>query len=109
MIDFREMPYERPDVDAYRKAMEKAIDGMEKAEDYVAARKIFFEQQTLDDRIGTLFSLCSVRNTIDTNDAYYEGEMKWLREQFAGLIPLQKRWNQALTGNPFRSDFDGEF
>ena len=60
-------------------------------------------------RVETMFSLAYVRNTIDTNDAYYEAEVLWLQEQEASLIPLKKEYLQAFAASPFRKDFEAEF
>ncbi len=109
MMDFREMPYARPDMDAVKKCYETTIQRLREAASYTEAREAFFALQEQEKQSGTMMSLCSVRNTIDTTDAYYDGEMKWLREQNASLIPLRKRYQQAMAECPFRKDFEQEF
>ena len=109
MVDFREMPYERPDMDALRRCYEAAIDALKGAKSYQAARDAFFALQEEEEKADTMMSIGSVRNTIDTTDEYYDGEMKWLREQDAALIPLRKRYREALAGSAFRADFEAEF
>ena len=109
MMDFREMPYARPDMDETKRVYESAIEKLQSAANYQEARKAFFDLQERERQDSTMMSLCSVRNTIDTADAYYEGEMKWLREQSAALIPLRKRYQQSLADSPFRQDFEREF
>ena len=109
MVAFRDMPYQRPDMDEVRKAYEGAIDALLNAQSYGEARSAYFEHQEKEKRFGTMLSLCSVRNTIDTTDSFYDGEMKWLRAQSAGLIPLRKQFQSALASSPFRADFEKEF
>ena len=109
MVDFREMPYERPDMDETRKCYEAVIEKLKTAANYEEAREAFFALQEREKQAGTMLSLCSVRNTIDTTDAFYDGEMKWLREQNAALIPLRKQYQQSLASSPFRRDFEAEF
>ena len=109
MMDFREMPYARPDMEQVKARYQAAIGEMKAAASYAQARAAFFSVQEMEKAQGTVMSLCSVRNTIDTADAYYDGEMKWLREQSAALIPLRKAWNRALAESPFRQDFEAEF
>ena len=109
MMDFREMPYARPDMDAVKKCYETTIQRLREAASYAEAREAFFALQEQEKQSGTMMSLCSVRNTIDTTDAYYDGEMKWLREQNASLIPLRKRYQQAMAECPYRKDFEQEF
>ena len=109
MTDFREMPYKRPDMDEVKRCYEQAITALEDAAAYSDARAAFFALQDTQMQAGTMMSLCSVRNTIDTTDEYYDSEVKWLREQHAALIPLEKRYYEALAGSPFRADFESEF
>ena len=109
MLDFRQMPYERPDMDGMKQAYAAAIDALNGAESYAAARKAFFDLQEKEKQQHTMLSLCSVRNTIDTTDPYYDAEIAWLRKESAALIPLRKRYQQALAGCRFRADFEAEF
>ena len=109
MVDFREMPYSRPDAAAYREKMKSAAEALRKAGSYAEARKIYFDLQDAEVEIGTLFSIASVRNTIDTRDEYYEAEIKWLQAEFARMIPVEKEYTEALLACPFRKDFEAEF
>ena len=109
MIDFRQMPYKRPDMEAMKRCIEETTAVMHNAKTYQEARAAFFALQEQEQQAGTMMSLCSVRNTIDTTDEYYDGEMKWLREQNAALIPLRKKYREALAACTFRADFEAEF
>ncbi len=109
MIRFSEMPYRRPDVDGLRTAMEEATAKVLSATGYGEVRAAWFALQEKEREADTMSSLCHVRNTIDTTDAFYDGEIKWLREAFAKLIPQEKAWKKALAESPFRKDFEAEF
>ncbi len=106
---FQKMPYARPDMEALKQCYVKTIDRIENAAAYQEARDAFFALQEEETQMGTMFSLCSVRNTIDTADEYYAAEIKWLREENAGLIPLRKKYQEALANSPHRADFEKEF
>ncbi|MBQ3158882.1 MAG: M3 family oligoendopeptidase, partial [Clostridia bacterium] len=109
MVDFRDMPYARPDVEALKAAYRDTTKKLKDAQSYEQARSAFFALQDEEERRATMAVLCSVRNTIDTTDPFYEGEMKWLRTENASLIPLGKAYRQALAESPFRPDFEAEF
>ena len=91
MLAFKDMPYTRPDMDAMKKALAEATEKLRTAAAYEEARAAFFALQEQEKQSFTLISLCSVRNTIDTTDEFYDGEMKWIRELNAALIPLRKK------------------
>ena len=100
MVDFRDMPYARPDVEALKAAYRDTTKKLKDAQSYEQARSAFFALQDEEERRATMAVLCSVRNTIDTTDPFYEGEMKWLRTENASLIPLGKAYRQALAESP---------
>ena len=109
MVRFQDMPYVRPDMEALKAAYQETIEKLKSAASYEEARSAFFALQEAEDRRATMAVLCSVRNTIDTTDAYYDGEMKWLRTENASLIPLRKGYQEALATSPFRPHFEAEF
>ncbi|MBQ7146190.1 MAG: M3 family oligoendopeptidase, partial [Lachnospiraceae bacterium] len=96
MLAFQDMPYARPDMDAMKQALTTATEALHSAPGYEEARSAFFALQEQEKQNMTMMSLASVCNTIDTTDEYYDGEMKWIREQSAGLIPLRKKYQEAL-------------
>ena len=109
MTEFRNMPYARPDLAAYGEQMRQTAKILREAKTYEEARKAYFDLQKTEEAGETLFSIAYVRNTIDTRDAFYEAEVKWLQEEFAKMIPLEKEYSQALAACPFRADFEAEF
>ena len=109
MVKFSEMPYTRPDMEAMKAELEAAAGRMRNAGSYEEARAVFFDVQEKRQKTGTMFSIASVRNTINTADAYYEGEIRWLREQSARMMPVNIAWEKALTESPYRKDFEAEF
>ena len=109
MLKFQNMPYTRPDMEALTAAYAETTQRLKNAVSYAQAREAYFALQEKESQMGTLFSICSVRNTIDTTDPYYDGEIKWLREKSAALIPLRKAYREALASSPWRPDFEAEF
>ena len=109
MVKFSEMPYTRPDMEAMKAELEAAAGRMRNAGSYEEARAVFFDVQEKRQKTGTMFSIASVRNTINTADAYYEGEIRWLREQSARMMPVNIAWEKALVESPYRKDFEAEF
>ena len=109
MIRFSEMVYQRPDMEALKKAVEEAARKAREAENSAEIREAYFALQEMEKNVDTMYTLCYVRNTIDTRDAFYEGEVKWLREAFAQLIPQFNAWQKALAESAFRGELEAEF
>ena len=108
-MKFQDMPYERPDADALKKAYEEAAEKLLKAETYGEARSAFLEVQEEEEKAETMESICYIRNTIDTTDAFYNDELLAIREADASLIPVRQLYQKALSGSIFRGDLEKEF
>ena len=109
MMKFQDMPYERPDADALKKAYEEAAEKLLKAGTYGEARSAFLEVQEEEEKAETMESICYIRNTIDTTDAFYNDELLAIREADASLIPVRQLYQKALSGSIFRKDLEKEF
>ncbi len=109
MVSFSEMPYERPDFDALKAAYAATIEALQGASSYEEARAAFFDLQAKEQASGTMSSIASVRNTIDTTDPFYSEEMRAIRKGHASMIALRKQYQSALAESPFRADFVNEF
>ena len=108
-MKFQDMPYERPDADALKKAYEEAAEKLLKSETYGEARSAFLEVQEEEEKAETMESICYIRNTIDTTDAFYNDELLAIREADASLIPVRQLYQKALSCSIFRKDLEQEF
>ena len=109
MVRFSEIAYQRPDMDALKDAAEKATRKVCDAKSYTEAREAYFSLQEMEKAADTMYTVCHIRNTINTADPFYDSEMKWLREAEARMIPAFKAWREALAGSRFRKEFEAEF
>ena len=78
MQKFNELPYARPDIAAAVEQYSAYNKAFRKAESFAEAKAVFLEAEKLDIHLSTIASLVSVRNTMDTTDAFYEAEMAYL-------------------------------
>lgn len=109
MIRFSEIPYQRPDMEALKTTVEEATRKVREAKSSAEIREAYFAVQEKEQDADTLWVVCHIRNTIDTTDEFYDSEMKWLREADAQMIPVFKKWKEALAGSPFRRELEAEF
>lgn len=109
MQKFSELKYVRPDMPALAKKIERAVAELESAADYRSARAAFMEMERISSEIETVYSLASIRNTLDTTDKFYEDEVNYISAENARMTGINKRGAQALLASPFRADFEKEF
>lgn len=109
MWTFANLPYERPDMDALRAEYLGHIEKLAGADSYAQAKEAYLAQDRLMQHIQTLFTIVSVRNTMDTTDAFYDAEMTFVNHASAELVPLMKMALESLLATPYRAEFEAEY
>ena len=108
-MKFSEMPYERPDMSALKEQFTALTERLQNAPDYAAARAAFLEEQVLNKHVDTLFTLASVRHTIDTRDKFYDEEMEFANSAMPQIQQWQDSWTAAMLASPYRKNFAEEY
>ncbi len=109
MEKFSQLVYERPDMETAKREMEDYIQALKKAASYEEMRKLFLEQKEKEYRQGTMETIASIRNTIDTNDEFYDGEMRYLNQEGPQLGILCQKAEKVILDSPFRDQWEEEF
>lgn len=109
MIKFKDMPYERPDLEEAKNQMVSLTERMKSAEDYDTAREVFLEEDKLEKHLRTFQVLANIRHDINTKDEYYDGETKFWDAALPQLQEYLQNYTKALLESPFRSEFTEEF
>lgn len=108
-MKFSDMTYTRPDLEAAKAAISGCTEALNRAESYEEARAAFLKMQELHSHLYTADTLAYVRHTIDTRDAYYDEEARFLAEHLPLLREAQQEFQKALLSSPFRPDFEAEY
>ena len=108
-MKFSEMPYVRPDAEALKKQLAALTEQLKSAATYEAAREVFLEQQKVRRGMDTQATLASIRHSIDTRDAFYDGEEKFWNAVGPELEEYEQEWKAAMLASPFRKDFTAEY
>ena len=109
MQKFSELPYTRPDIAAAVEEYKRYSEAFKAAKTFEEAKKVFLDAEKLDTHLSTIASLCSIRNTMNTTDEFYEAEMAYLNENLPNLIPAEKAMKEDIVNGPFRADFEKEY
>lgn len=108
-MKFKQMTYERPDLEAVKEQLKELTLRFQSAEDYEYAKKIFLEKETTDKRIRTQMTLAKIRHSIDTRDTFYDNEMKFWNASLPVLQQYEKEWDRAMLESAFRPAFEAEY
>ena len=108
-MKFSQMPYERPDLEMLKNQLKDLTQKHRTAESYGAAKEAFLAKEALEQHVSTLATLANIRHSIDTRDAFYDGEMQFWNSAMPVLEEYIQAWTQSMLESPFRTDFEKEY
>ena len=106
---FSQIVYQRPDMAALKKRLKAHLRALKTAATYEKARAAYLASQEETGHVETRYVVASIRNTLDTSDKFYDGEMQFFNRAVAQLMPLSKAFTEALLRSPFRAQFEAEY
>ena len=107
-MKFSEMPYERPNIDEIKGALEAIEQKLLNAKSANEQLDAFRESEALGKRVNTLGTLVYIRNTINTKDEFYAGEREFVDEVMPLLAEAEQKVSLAMLASPFRAELEKE-
>ena len=108
-MKFSEMPYRRPDPEAVKAELTELTERLRAAASYAEARAVFLEKEEKGKAVETMGTLANVRHSIDTRDAFYDGEVEFWDAVGPELEEYEQAWLDAMLASPFRGEFAAEY
>ncbi len=108
-MKFREIPYNRYDVEQLKTSMAEATEKLKAAGSYEEAKEVFLSVEKLKDHWGTSSTLAEIRHSIDTRDSFYDAEVSFWDGANPEIEEYQQAFKEALLKTPFRGDFEKEY
>ncbi len=108
-MKFSEMPYERPNLEKLAAVAEQAaaaIKGAESAEEQIAA---YDEFETAAKHIYTLSTIASIRHSVNTKDAYYDEENRFMDENSPRIEAMNQKVIRTLLNSRFRPELEQHY
>ena len=104
-MKFSEMPYRRVE-DTVLSGLDDLTERFRAAASAEEQEQIYLEAQKLWAEIQTMMSICYIRSTIDTTDAFYEKEQEHNDQLEPLLTEKQLDLSKALCSSPFRKELE---
>ena len=108
-MKFKDMPYQRPDVEAAKQWLAAQTEKLKAASSYEEAKALFLEVEEESKHLETMAVLVSTRHSIDTRDEFYDAEEKFIDNAMPEFQQYQQAWTMALLESPYRADFAAEY
>jgi M3 family oligoendopeptidase len=103
---FENYTYKRPNLAEVTKQFDVILEKFNLAETMKEQSKAIAEINEIRKQLGTMFNLCEIRHTIDTNDDFYKEEQDYMDEIEPEVEGLVTKYYQALVHSKFRSELE---
>lgn len=101
-MKFKDMPYERVDLDALGRQFDAITEKVKNASDGDEVLSAFREQEKLSVHVQTMMSIAYVRNSIDTRDKFYEAEQEFYDMNLPAFQEHSQNLMLAFYESPYR-------
>jgi M3 family oligoendopeptidase len=105
-MNFENYTYERPNLNDITTKFNAAIEEFKNAATVEEQSKAMNLVNELRNDLGTMFNLCYIRHSIDTNDEFYKAEQDYMDELQPEVEGLVTNYYQALVDSKFRNELE---
>lgn len=105
-MKFHEYPYARPNFDTFKTEFNTLLANFKDATSFEAQDKTLKAINALRNEVESMMVLASVRNSIDTTDAFYEAEQNFFDENTPLYQGLVTELFEALVNSKFRPELE---
>jgi M3 family oligoendopeptidase len=108
-MKFKDFKYERPDLNEFIEATKKNLELIgenESAEVEIKAIKNIFD---LNDEMDSMITLVSIRNSLNTQDEFYEKEQDFFNENIPELQQYEHIFSQKILKSKNRDELEKVF
>ncbi|MDO4332543.1 MAG: M3 family oligoendopeptidase [Eubacteriales bacterium] len=106
---FETMEYVRPDYNGLKRIWEEAAGRVRNAKEYAEVKAAMQEVNEASDRFMTMYSVCNIRNTLDTTDEYYEKELEYNQNTYPTVMEAGMQYERAVLASPFAGQLEAEY
>ncbi len=105
-MKFNDYPYTRPDLEAHKEALMALVKKVETAQSAAEQYQCILEADKLGGELDSMYSLASIRHSINTKDAFYEAEKNFFDANTPALTEYSNAYYRALLASEFREELE---
>ncbi|MCA1029432.1 M3 family oligoendopeptidase [Bacillus timonensis] len=108
-MNFNDFKYERPNLQDIEARFQTELEKFSVANSYEEQELAMNQINEIRNEVDTMFNLCYIRHTIDTNDEFYKQEQDYLDEIQPLVQGLQTKFYEALLNSKFSAELKGKW
>ncbi len=105
-MKFSDMLYKRPDIEAYTDEVNKLIEKVKNAKSYEEQLLAHKEFTALSDKLSTLSTIAHIRNTMNTEDDFYDREKDFFDENSPLIENSTAEFYRAFVSSNYRRELE---
>ena len=105
-LKFEDFKYQRPDFEQFSAVFEKNLLSFQEADTAPAQDQALSAINIQRAEFMTMYNICYIRHTMDTNNEFYEKENQFYDQQMPTYGSLVNRFYKALLKSPFRQQLE---
>ncbi len=106
MKKFVDYSYQRPDVEGVERSLREVIAGIANAVDAETQLENFRKYDRVLRDFANMSTVASIRQSINTNDEFYNGEIDFFNENLPSVEALQKEVQKEILNTKFKSELE---
>ena len=108
-MKFSEMSYTRPDLAKVENDFNTLLSRFDSAQNAEEQKEVLASINERKNEFSTYASIASVRNSIDTTNAFYEAEQEFFDSNEPIIKDLHIKFYKALGSSKFKNDLQKDF
>ncbi|MBW8351612.1 M3 family oligoendopeptidase [Bacillus sp. IITD106] len=108
-VKFEDYKYTRPNMEEVEAAFNAELEKFKNAKTVEEQSEAMNKINDIRNELGTMFNLCYIRHTIDTNDEFYKKENDYMDEISPIIEGFTSKYYEALVSSKFRSELENKF
>lgn len=108
-MGFQDYTYVRPNLEDVKEKFAAALERFNNASSVEDQSQALNQINQLRNDLGTMFNLCHIRHSIDTNDEFYKQEQDYMDELGPEVEGLVSQYYQALVTSKFRPELEAKW
>lgn len=109
LMRFEEFTYKRPNFEEISTAFENALKEFNGSQSVSEQSEAMSEINRIRNEVDTMFNICYIRHSIDTNDEFYKAEQDYLDELAPNIEGLITKYYESLLQSPFRKELEAKW
>jgi len=105
-MKFNEYVYKRPNLENLSNKVNEYVEKIKSSKNVEEVLEIVKQMTTISKDIDTYATLCSIRNSVDTTDEFYEKEQEYFDNNLPIYSEAANNYLLALYNSPFRKELE---